>query len=358
MNKMYLFGAIVVILVVLGLYSTGVLQNVLPPGVYICDQRNVDMVVVTDLSNSMDDNCFCADGTPSSNGYCTTNQGYPYHPNLPCNINRMKEATKSLVSNMLSNDYNRVGLVAYSTKTISSADLTDDANALLAGIDHYETNSMTCIGCGMKQGINILRMGQNEKKVMVLMTDGEANRCVPGITCTVQEAENEAIGLAAQAFADYGIETYTVAYDIDSETVALQRIAVEGHGQYFEATADSIYSIYAEIAEIVTCESCSEDGICDPGENCQRCPSDCIPPGGSVCCNGVITPVDCSIDANCDDGDPCTDDVCNTAVCAGTCSNTLKPGYKYDAFGVCHPPCVDGTEYGQCSASQPGYYCN
>lgn len=357
MKTMYLFGGMVVILALLGLYSTGVLQNVLPPGVYICDQQNVDLMVVTDLSNSMDDNCFCADGTPSSNGFCTTNQGYPYSPSLPCNLNRMKDATKSLVSNMLTNDENRIGLIAFSTKLVSTTSLTDDENSLLAAVDMYEATSLTCPGCGLKQAVSEIKFGTNPKKVIILMTDGEANRCVPGIVCTIQDAENELVALAADAYNNYGIEVYTVAYDFEGDTVSLQKVATDGGGQYFIATEDSIYGIYAEIAEIVTCESCSEDGICDPGENCQRCPNDCIPPSGSVCCNGAITPVDCSIDADCDDGDPCTDDVCNSAVCAGTCSNDLKPGYKYDAFGVCHPPCTDGTEYGQCSSTQTGYYC-
>lgn len=362
MAKGVILGVALVVLVVAGLHFGGVLQS-LAPGTYICDQFDVDLVIVSDTSSSMDDNCYCADGTPSKNGYCTTTQGYPYHPDFPCSINGVKDAAKGLIAGLEQNANNKIGLVEYGTKVKSYRNLGlafPDVH-----IDEYEASGMTCISCGIEKAIEVIGDGwncldgwcNNEVKAMLVMSDGEANRCHAGTECTVQQAGQEAIDRAREAYEQHGIMVYVVAYGDDADKDTLRQIAQAGHGEFFVAGYDDIESIYMEIGGIVTCQKCDNDGICDPGENCQRCPEDCIPGPGQTCCDGLIVDIECSTDAECNDGDICTEDSCDTQVCAGVCRNELKPGYKYDAFGVCHPPCSDGTEWGMCSKDSIGYYC-
>lgn len=363
MNKLIIGGAILVMFVFLGLYFGGVLQSVLPPGTYICDQNDVDLVIVSDTSNSMDDNCRCADGTFSNNGFCTETQGYPYHPDYPCNINGVKDAAKSLITGLEPNQNNYIGLVEYGTKVKSYREL--GMSFPMVHVDDYDATGMTCISCGIEKAIEIINKGwdcvdgwcNNDDKIILVMSDGEANRCHAGVACTVQEAKQEAIDRATEAYTQYGIRIFSVAYEGEAEQQTLREIASVGHGEFFQAGYDNINEIYLEIGGIVTCQKCNEDGICDLGENCQRCPSDCIPGPGETCCDGNIVGVDCSVDSQCNDGDICTDDECDTQVCAGVCINTVKPGYGYDQFGVCRPPCQDGTEWGSCSLENQGYYC-
>ena len=41
------------------------------------------------------------------------------------------------------------------------------------------------------------------------------------------------------------------------------------------------------IAEFVLLTACNEDGVCEPGENCNLCPSECISGDGASCGNGI-----------------------------------------------------------------------
>ena len=40
----------------------------------LSEGRPVDVVLVNDVSKSMEENCHCADGTPSTNGFCNVSQ--------------------------------------------------------------------------------------------------------------------------------------------------------------------------------------------------------------------------------------------------------------------------------------------
>ena len=91
---------------------------------------------------------------------------------------------------------------------------------------------------------------------------------------------------------------------------------------------------------------CDGDGICDPGEDCDNCPSDCITGGGAVCGNGICEAGDgedclsCALDCNgvqrgklslrfcCGDGDgtgpvSCGDNRCTSG--GLTCTDVPTP---------------------------------
>ena len=356
--------AILAILVVFGLFVTGNVPLDIPPGSYICDQNDVDLVIVTDTSKSMQENCYCADGTPSNNGHCTTTQGYPYHPDFPCNIIGAKDATKSLIAGLQQNPNNKIALVEYGSKVKSFEEF--EYPFLESSVDEYESLGLTCISCGIRQAVEEINKGwmciedgwcNNDDKIIVLMSDGEANRCYAGVACTVPTAHQQAIDAATDAYVNHGIRIYTIAYGDLAKHSTLRDIASVAHGQMFVAGYDNIDEVYLEIGGIVTCQKCDEDGVCESGENCQRCPLDCVVGSGQVCCNGEIRTIECSSSIECTDNDICTDDVCDTGSCTGTCTYDMKPGYKRDSFGNCQPPCQDGTVWGSCSMDSLGYYC-
>jgi len=171
---------------------------------------------------------------------------------------------------------------------------------------------------------------------------------------------------------------------------------------------DSTMTIYGDSYEVI----CDNNGVCDSGENCENCLSDCPISSEAICCNGVETFTECDSDYdcqaggecstgtcqnpgtcearcvyqglpdntavgnkiccdgkevnpicindyNCNDNSICTDDKCNNpGTCSASCSNPVKQGYYIDpTSGVCHSPCSDGTGVNECSAYQTGFRC-
>ncbi len=138
-------------------------------------------MVVNDVSGSTDDNC--------------GEDGVAQPGETPCKINDMKNASTQFVNLMIQSPNNRIGLVNYSTNVKGFVPLSADNATLANAIDSYKATGLTCISCGIDKGIEIANAGTNPKKVIVLMSDGEANRCISGI-CTPITAKQEAKGMA------------------------------------------------------------------------------------------------------------------------------------------------------------------
>jgi len=86
---------------------------------------------------------------------------------------------------------------------------------------------------------------------MLLMTDGNANRCTYGI-CNTYTAGQEAISEAQRAYDDYGIRIYTVAFGDDADTALLEEIANVSGGKSYIADGTNISDVYQEIAVEIT----------------------------------------------------------------------------------------------------------
>ncbi len=200
-------------------------------------ERKVDIVLVNDVSGSMDDNCG-PDG-----------QAQPGE--TPCKINDMKNASIEFTNLILTPPENRMGLTSYSTWVVNSSALTDNEAALINQINTYQATDKTCISCGIVNATNIVRVGSNPIKVIILMSDGEANRCTWG-SCTPIIAKEEAINKSRIAWQTYGIHVYAVAFGSDADVATMQTIAAVGNGSYYFAATANITEVYTAIAYEIT----------------------------------------------------------------------------------------------------------
>ncbi len=140
-------------------------------------------------------------------------------------------------------------------------------------------------------------------------------------------------------------------------------------------------SCTVDISTCTGCGLCDFDGLCEAGEDCNGCPTDCISgtTAGAVCGNGVCEAADgedclsCAADCNgkqngkpanrfcCGDGDgqnplPCSNSACSTG--GWSCTDTPQPPVSYccgdatcegdeDSFNCevdCGPPPVCGND--------------
>src|SRR3989344_3262486 len=213
---------------------------------------DLDIVVVNDVSGSMDDNCG-ADGAAQPG-------------ETPCKINDLKNATKNFINIMLGNVDNRIGLASYATKLVNSLGLTSNPGSLQTFVNNYKALGMTCISCGLNKGIDIANSGSNPKRVIVLMSDGIANRCIAG-SCTTTQAKNQAVSEAAKAFNDFGLEVHTIGFGADADQVNLQNIAAAGHGTYRYAETNNLTEAFMALAVEITGNQFPENPSLDVGAN-------------------------------------------------------------------------------------------
>jgi hypothetical protein len=197
----------------------------------------IDVVVITDVSGSMDDDCG-ADQAAQPGEH-------------PCKIEDAKVADKALINLTLSEPENNVGLVSYSTFLVNSSGLTKNNLALVQQINTYKADGYTCISCGINTSIEILKKGTNPNKAIILMTDGYANRILAGIY-SEPLALSEAIAYARRAWLNHSIKVHGIAYGNDSNKAEMQQIALAGNGDFFPAGTENITEIYLSIIKKIT----------------------------------------------------------------------------------------------------------
>jgi len=199
--------------------------------------KPVDVVLVTDVSASMDDDCG-PDGIAQPGEH-------------PCKVEDAKAADRGFVNLVTTVVNNTVGLVSYSTTLQNSVPLTNDNNTLFPEIDTYFPWGFTCIECGLDEGIQLMQSGQNKVQAIILMSDGEANRCLTGY-CNPGNAKANAIAKAATAWNVHGIHVYAIAFNGESDIATMMAIAAAGNGSYYYSNNSNIYQIYQDIAVELT----------------------------------------------------------------------------------------------------------
>ncbi len=103
-----------------------------------------------------------------------------------------------------------------------------------------------------------LNLTMKRYKAMLVMSDGEANRCVPGVSCSGL-ADNQAIDKACEARDNYSITVYSVAFGDGADMDTLERIAcwncsaddwIPGCDNFYNSSnAEELKDIYKDIAE-------------------------------------------------------------------------------------------------------------
>ena len=176
-----------------------------------------DAVVVTDVSGSM--------GTTK--------------------LNAAIDADIAFVNTLLPDDSttdSRIGLVSYTTSVDSTYPLTgiEGKSDLIDEIYSYDDKYMTCISCGISEAIQILQDDwvPDITHAMLVMSDGVANYCIPGVDCSDNVAREEAVVEGWKA-RQQGIDVYTVGFGGGADETTLERIA---------------------------CWNCLDESHCGPGE--------------------------------------------------------------------------------------------
>ncbi len=115
---------------------------------YITNLTNfVDVVSVTDLSGSMDDNCGSCSEYTCSQPACHDSDG--------CKICDAKDANDNLIDIILDLGGNKIGLVGYRT-SVSDSDcheLSDDTSLLKNEVSSWYADGGTCICCGINKAV-------------------------------------------------------------------------------------------------------------------------------------------------------------------------------------------------------------
>jgi uncharacterized repeat protein (TIGR01451 family) len=174
-----------------------------------------------------------------------------------------------LLVDQLNPTLDRVGLTSYSDTATLNQGLTSNFTAVKNAIDGLSANGYTNIGDGVYVGqAELTAHGQsNSVKVMVVLSDGVANRSHGGAYCDTWPTSpttctNDAINQAAAA-KTAGTVLYTIGLNLDgveqqhpgSGVLARQvlQTMATGPGYYYESPSSSeLQGIFADIANIIT----------------------------------------------------------------------------------------------------------
>jgi len=218
-------------------------------------KKDVDVMLVTDLSGSMCGRCINYKLLCCLFNYCSNNQEICEKCSGNCTggIYEIKNASKSFIDEFFKNDSDkkRVGIAAYRDYADSPNDfhtLSNSSSSLKSKIDSLLASGGTCICCGINRAVKefLLNSNNNKSRFMIVMSDGIANRI-----CDEQGTNipiNDSIKAACDAYNKYGIRVYSVGFGPLTDEYTLKEIAKCGNGTYYYSDIDKITEVYQEIA--------------------------------------------------------------------------------------------------------------
>lgn len=143
-------------------------------------------------------------------------------------LDNTKTAAKKFVEQILDGTHNtKISLITYSNYSSNIQDLTDDKALLIAAIDSLYDENMTNIYDGLSTAGTVLSNGTGEKKSIVIMTDGMANRGTTASSGYVLTEEGVEIYLDRYASAIYnlsneyksqGYTIYSLGFGLDDNS--------------------------------------------------------------------------------------------------------------------------------------------
>lgn len=161
-------------------------------------------------------------------------------------IENMKSDTKDMIDMILAQTHNKAGLVSFRETVVNAKPLTDNKQELYDVVDGYDSQGSTCTACAIERGIELLKDRGTPQKVMVLLTNGEANLCTYGLCYNPKE---QAVEMAAQAWNDYGIRIYALPYENGSDLETLQNITSAANGKLYPL-GTPMADVYDDIEEV------------------------------------------------------------------------------------------------------------
>jgi len=208
-----------------------------------------DVISVTDLSGSM---CDC---TVSWFGWCKWDQSRcegTCGGTCVGGIHEAKDANKDFIDIILNGSGNREGLVGYEddVQDADCHDLSNDSTSLKSKVDDWVAEGSTCICCGINEASDrmVAQSNSSRYRVMVVMSDGLANRKCDGRQGT-GDPINDAIQAACDAFQDEGIIVHAVGFGPSTDEDTLKNISACGNGSYYYGNISNISIVYQQIAE-------------------------------------------------------------------------------------------------------------
>jgi Ca-activated chloride channel family protein len=235
----------------LGLVTVALMEPVVPYSEREVESWGLDIVLVLDLSSSMQE---VMDARRPSRDmaslFTARDRPLTLQPAGPTRLETTKEALRALVSRRRGD---RIGLVVFSDNAYVVSPLTFDYDSLLHYIEMVDDRilrgeGMTAIGEGIAVANHLLfrqRGAERRSQVIVVFTDGEHN------------FGREPLGSLEQSDAA-GIRVHLVGVDLEEEIKGKEAVrwlvaAVKAQGgKYFEA--DTERALFAASAEIDSLE--------------------------------------------------------------------------------------------------------
>lgn len=219
--------------------------------------RDVDVVLVTDLSGSMTWNFYQENGLDF--GVVRDCDDPDLLNRSTARLSVAKCALLNLTSTLLENENNRVGLVTFADGAETDLGLTNDVNILNDTISGFSANGYTCLSCGAQQTINIFEDDENDEdreQVMVFMSDGEGNRCTDynwtssSSSCSGGNATDELLNRTEVLHNDMGVGIFTIAFALEGDGAeAMNKTAsIDDENNYYQGLdPESAIEVYDDI---------------------------------------------------------------------------------------------------------------
>ncbi|SFB80072.1 Ca-activated chloride channel family protein [Brevinema andersonii] len=220
----------------------------------------VDIILTTDVSSSM---TYVDEPPADAKRILYFGQERFIDRNGDIRNNARIEVAKRVLKNYINKqEYNRLGLVLFSSYALTKAPLSSDKELLkkiTEEIDFFDEGA-TAIGTGLLTALNRLRYSTAKSKVIILLTDGANNA---GIVDPITAA-NAARELGVKIYTigignphgylrplDYERTSYELVNSVEFDPETLQEIADITGGKYFEAqNEDSLQQVYDAIDKL------------------------------------------------------------------------------------------------------------
>lgn len=215
-------------LVVLGLIIIALAQPRIDRGVFEQEADGIDIMLVVDISKSMENPDFLKDGKPAT---------------------RYEVLHDILIDFINKREFDRIGVIGFAQEPYLISPLTLDKDWIRQCMEHIEFHGGTNIGGAMDAATRFLQESESDTKIAILLTDGYHNKGTDPAEATPRAKEA-------------GIRFYTAAIVPPAQNNArtitthpLGEVARETGGQFFAASdADGLRSLYTQIDRFETTE--------------------------------------------------------------------------------------------------------
>lgn len=183
--------------------------------------KAIDVILLVDASRSMDTEDFEVAGKK---------------------VSRLTALRRVVADFVRSRPQDRIGVIGFAEKPFLLCPLTLDHSWMLESLDNIETSLGTAIGSSVDAGVDLLRAGGNESRVLILITDGLNTSGTDPVEAAKRAA---AAGVRLYTIAAVSYEEVQTSHFEDNP---LYVMAKSTGGEFFQAgNTQSLQTIYAEV---------------------------------------------------------------------------------------------------------------